>query len=578
MSDIFISYSSHDREKALLLAEELRSLGTSVWIDQAIAGATRWSSEIAQALDECKALILLISQSSLSSKNCVKEVTIAAEADKQILPIDLEDIPLSHEFKYHLAGIQRVAYTNKTAIRRALEKLISTNSKKLGVIASQPKDNLIRLAVLPFSDLSPMHDNEWFADGMMDELISTLGSLTRMRVPSRMDVIHYKKNRPKIKQIARDLNVRYLIEGSVRKAGERIRISASLIDSASDWLLWSQNFNGTFENIFDFQEQTSKAIAEVLKLELTSEEEKILIKNPTDNPEAYQLYLKGIEHTARVTKTDFMTALSLFEEAVKLDPHFSAAYSEIAITCSETFRVYSRLPVWLERAEAAAKHIFEIEGETAQYHLAASGIDRLRGKLKDALYHAKRSVEIDPGFAIGYQSMGSLYHLLGDYRLSMESWEKAIQLRPDNTNTNLRYIMAIAQFGDVKMLHTAAVESVPIFERHIRLNPDDNTAKVELENVLDYAGRVDEAIASADTLSMIPELDGFSLYNLSCIYARCSAPDKAVTNIRRAADAGYRNIELIKNDSDLNSLREREDFQVVVRELEDKISKEECVI
>jgi tetratricopeptide (TPR) repeat protein len=135
--------------------------------------------------------------------------------------------------------------------------------------------------------------------------------------------------------------------------------------------------------------------------------------------------------------------------------------------------------------------------------------------------------------------------------------------------------MSIAQFGDDKKLHKAAEEAIPIFQHHLRLNPDDNTAKVELANILDYAGRIDEAIASADTLSLIPELDGFSLYNLSCIYARCSAPDKAITNIRRAADAGYRNIELIKNDSDLTSLRKREDFQIVVKELEEKISKEE---
>jgi adenylate cyclase len=426
MADIFMSYSSQDREKAVSLAGELRALGTSVWIDQAIDGASRWSSEIAKALDECKVLILLVSKSSLASRNCVKEVIIAAEADKQILPVDLEDIPLSHEFKYHLAGIQRVAYSNRVAIRRALEKLLSAKPLETRAVASLPvkKDNLIRLAVLPFSDLSPMHDNEWFADGMMDELISTLGSLNRMRVPSRMDVIHYKKNRPKIRQIARDLNVRYPIEGSVRKAGEKIRISASLIDSASDWLLWSQNFNGTFENIFDFQEETSKAIAEVLKLELTPEEEKILVKNPTDNPEAYQLYLKGLGHTARVTKGDFAIALSLFEEAIKLDPNFAQAYCEIAITCTETYRVYSRSPEWLTRAEAAIKRIHEIEGETAQYHLVASGIERLRGKLKDALYHAKRAVEIDSSFGIGYQSMGGLYHLLGDYRLAMESWEK----------------------------------------------------------------------------------------------------------------------------------------------------------
>src|SRR5438105_884762 len=126
MADIFISYSSHDREKALSLAEELRAFGLSVWIDQeALDGASRWSGEIAKALDDCKALVLLLSKSSLASRNCIKEVTIAAESDKYILPIDLENVALSSEFKYHLAGLQRVDYSNNDAIRRSIESIFS---------------------------------------------------------------------------------------------------------------------------------------------------------------------------------------------------------------------------------------------------------------------------------------------------------------------------------------------------------------------------------------------------------------------------------------------------------------------
>src|SRR5579872_5970983 len=127
MADIFISYSSQDSERALELSAELRARGISVWVDkQSIDGAAQWSSEIARAVADCKALLLLISKNSMASKNCAKEVTIAAEADKHILPVNLENIPLPVEFKYHLAGLHRVAYSNKDAVWRAIENLVSS--------------------------------------------------------------------------------------------------------------------------------------------------------------------------------------------------------------------------------------------------------------------------------------------------------------------------------------------------------------------------------------------------------------------------------------------------------------------
>src|SRR6185503_8554052 len=174
MADIFISYSTKDRPHALALVERLRSSGYDMWIDQSgIDAATSWSKEIAEALEDCSTFMLLLSPNSLASENVAKELVVAAELKKHIIPIELESVQLKREFLYHLTGLQRVAHTNIDAIVHVLEKYSCTgvafsSSRQSELSRSEPEasDATIRIAVLPFEDQSPAHDNEWFSDGL----------------------------------------------------------------------------------------------------------------------------------------------------------------------------------------------------------------------------------------------------------------------------------------------------------------------------------------------------------------------------------------------------------------------------
>jgi len=183
MADIFISYSSKDRERAEQLIELLASAGLSVWIDKSgIAFATSWSAEIVDAIEECKALLVLLSPSSIESENVVKEVSLAAEKKKKILPLELEPVTLPRELQYHLAGIQRAPMTNIDSIIRALGKLglEATQAPTLKLV--KETDSRKSLMILPFEDLSPTADNGWFADGLSSELISALSNVKSLRV------------------------------------------------------------------------------------------------------------------------------------------------------------------------------------------------------------------------------------------------------------------------------------------------------------------------------------------------------------------------------------------------------------
>jgi adenylate cyclase len=184
MPDIFISYSSKDREQAQLLTELLASAGLSVWIDQAgIGAATSWSGEISKAITDCTALIVLLSPSSVDSKNVTREVALAFERNKKILPIDLEPVMLPDDFAYHLAGIQRSPMTNIDAVIRALAKLglEATSAPQPPKIVKETHQRK-SLMILPFQDLSPTGDNGWFADGIANELIAALSNIKSLRV------------------------------------------------------------------------------------------------------------------------------------------------------------------------------------------------------------------------------------------------------------------------------------------------------------------------------------------------------------------------------------------------------------
>src|ERR1041385_2059839 len=184
MPDIFISYSSKDREQAQLLTELLASAGLSVWIDQAgIGAATSWSEEIVNALDACKAFIVMLSPSSIEAKDVIREVSLAFEKNKKILPLDLEPVSLPASMQYHLAGLQRTSMTNIDAIIRALGKLgLEATSAPQAPKIVKESDGRKSLMILPFEDLSPTGDNGWFADGIASELISALSNVKSLRV------------------------------------------------------------------------------------------------------------------------------------------------------------------------------------------------------------------------------------------------------------------------------------------------------------------------------------------------------------------------------------------------------------
>jgi len=573
MADIFISYSSYDRTKAEQLVSQLETAGYSVWIDQhGIGGALNWSAEIVGAFSGVTTVAFLLSAHSLSSENVAREIHLASEKKKNILPIILEDTPLPRIFEYPLAGLQRVRYERIEDILHAVELLKQGHSilEQMQAPTSRISDDgYIHLAVLPFDDLSPQHDNEWFADGMMDELIGTLGALEKMRVPSRTDVLYYRTHKPKAKEIAKDLGVRYLVEGSVRKSGEKIRITATLIDTQASHQIWTNRFDGTFDDIFDFQDKVSREITEALKLKLTPAEVQKITADPTQNVEAYELYLRGQESQRLITRNGYEKALQLYEEAIKLDPKYVDAMLSAASTCCVYYRECSRDLKWLERANHYLAQAEVITGETSRTLWIRGEILWVNGEYEQAEKTLLKAIELEPGSPILYNILGNLYTRTQAYDKAVIAFRKALELHED-TNSYYNIIAALIETNQLSELKDVALKAIPFYHKELQKYPNNRITKLSLCAALIHSGDPTEVESILEPLTEDKETDGFIIFNIGVLYDDLDLPDKTIDMFHLAIDRGFREVEAFRAFQ-FKSQKHQHRLEDIIKKIESQI-------
>jgi len=472
MADIFISYSSKDREKAEQLTELLASAGLSVWIDkQGIGAATSWSGEISKAIEECKALVLLLSPTSIESDNVRKEVSLAAERKKKILPLDLEPVTLPHDLAYHLAGIQRTSMTNIDSIIRALGNigLEATQAPTLKLV--KETDSRKSLMILPFEDLSPTGDNAWFADGIVSELISALTNVKSLKISDNQATKDYKRYTGTLPVYAKQMNVRYFVQGDVRKFGDQIKVTARLLDIETGDHLWQDVLKGKMDDVFEIQEQVASEVIEGLNVILTSDEEKKLAEHGTQSSEAYELILKAVEYFGRHTKEGFQLSVRLCTHAITLDNRYANAYRRKAQALTMLYRSYDRDPELLREAESLCLKALELKPDRFDTYLPLSQIYMHQGNIEKAEATAMEFVSKDAQYWYSHSSLGFFYANTGQYTKAIPALEEAVRLRPDDRTTMYNLVLACyyAKENEKKMRY--ALQATQIEERYLNLHP-----------------------------------------------------------------------------------------------------------
>jgi adenylate cyclase len=573
MPDIFISYSSKDRIQADQLIELLGSAGLSVWIDKSgIEVATSWSKEIVQAINECKAFVVLLSPNSLLSNNVIKEVSLASEKRKKILPLDLEPVQLSEDLEYQLAGIQHASMTNIDAVIRALGKLGLEATQAPSIKIVHETDARKSLMILPFEDLSPTGDNQWFADGLATELIAALSPIKALRVADQQSTKDYKKYQGSLPNYAKEMSIRYFVQGSVRKFGDQIKITVALLDIESGDHLWQDSMKGTMNDIFDIQEKVAEKVVEGLKVHLASDEKKKLAERGTENAEAYELYLKANEYYLRQTREGFLLAIQQITLAIELDPNYENALLAKSGMLSALYRNYNRDPDLLTEGEQLAKRALEIKPDCWLAYSLLSNIYRSQSRIDEAEEAVKEYVRRTPENYHSHFCLGLFYAETDQDVLAIEPYERSIELRReqkrDDLITYFNLVIAADRAQDTDRVEKWSRLALPLYERRLRLVPDDENARVSYASLLGFAGEPERGIEALTPLLEKQNLDGASHYNIACIYARMNDTVHAMEVLWRSVTAGFINVELIRTDPDLDLLREQEEFKALMKSIE----------
>ena len=405
------------------------------------------------------------------------------------------------------------------------QEMASTESQLALPLPDKPS-----LVVLPFVNMSEDPKQEYFSDGLTDVLTGDLSKISSLFVIARNSAFTYKGKAVNMQDIRKELGVRYVLEGSVQKAGEQVRIVTQLIDTTTDSHLWSERYDRPLKDIFALQDEIVQKIVTTLKLQITLREQGTSVRKTTDNLEAYDAYLRGVESVNRYTKEANAQARQLFEKAIELDPQYAQAYASLGFTYFvEWGWQWNPDPQNLERAFARAQKAAALDDTLPQVHTTLGLIYLYKKQFEPAKAEFERSITLDPNFANAYVQLGSLLASAGQPQEAVRLMERGIRLNPRQPSP-----IQLNFLGLVYIMLGRHEEGITVLKRALSLDPNLLFAHVNLAVAYSELGRDEEARTEVATvLRLNPQ---FSLEGVKQTYAvKDSAQlERYLTALRRA--------------------------------------------
>ncbi|PYI98074.1 MAG: hypothetical protein DME98_05900 [Verrucomicrobia bacterium] len=448
----------------------------------------------------------------------------------------------------------------------ALATTSVSNAEEKSQRSKQRKEKIRSIAVLPFADLSAEHDQEHFSDGVAEEILNALSKVGGLHVPARTSCFAFRGATLDAREIGKRLGVETLLDGSIRKAGKRVRISVQLVDASNGYQLWSERFDREIEDIFAIQDEIARSVLESLGLALTEREEFRFLKPTTTNIEAYEAYLRGRKLYHKWTRQSVEFARQMFERAVRIDAGFAAAWAGLANAHVDLFR-WGRNPRDLEEAQRASEHALKLNPNSAEAHVSAGQALAIQRRFAGAAIAFERAIEEDPTLFEAYYLYGRVLFESGDTEKSAKLFEKARHVRPDDYQSQCLLGLALTQLGRLEEArHTdqVAVESI---EKYLELNPDEARAySLGANSAMRLGDKVLSKRWSEQAIELAPN-DPLVLYNAACNLALLGESEHALDGLERALEAGVSVGDWIQHDPDFKSLRSHPRFQAIVKRI-----------
>jgi serine/threonine protein kinase len=437
--------------------------------------------------------------------------------------------------------------------------VVADNSGRTETAVSKTSEKPI--AVLYFENVAGAKEDEYLRDGITEDIITELSKIKDLHVFSRPTVLTFRDKPVTPAQIGQQLSAAYVLTGTLRRSGSRLRISAQLIDTHTDFPLWSERYDREMQDIFELQDEIARKIAEALRVTLSPQEQAELAAKPTENLQAYDLYLRGRSYARRESRQDLELAREMFETAVRLDPQFALSYAAIANVSALYHYRYGHEPVWMERAKKAADRAVALQPHLPEADVARAWVHYADDQYDESVRLVRGALDRKSDCEGGYYLLARVLFAMGRFHEIVEVAETAVQMSGEDYNTYVPILNALGALGKTDLMRHWRLRRVQVLETQLRKVPEDVRARVMLSS--DYASldRKDDALREVNLAVGFRPDDASMLYNAACAYCLLNKKEEALSALTKAHAAGFRHSDWARKDPDLALLHGDPEFE-----------------
>jgi len=414
--------------------------------------------------------------------------------------------------------------------------------------------------VLYFENLSGVQEDEYLRDGITEDILTDLSKITGLSVFPRTTMLAFRDKKTTAADASRQLRADFALEGSLRRAGNRLRISAQLVDASTGFPVWSERYDREMSDIFEVQDEIAHKIAEALRIKLTPQEQADLAAKPTENLQAYDQYLRGRSYARRRTTRDMEFALQMFENAVTLDPNFALAWAAIANGCAHAQYWSGPGGTYMERAQSASLRAVALAPDIPEVLVSQGWILYAGGRYEDAIRLTRAAISRKRDCEGAYYLLLRSLFAAGKHAEVAALKEEAIEAAGTDYNVYIPIMNALGSLGRTDATRDVRLRLTQTLENHLREVPEDARARILLGGMYSQEQRVDDAIRETNLAMTLRPNEATVLYNAACTFANLERRAEAIEALRKAWDAGYRDAEWTRRDPDLASLHGEPEF------------------
>ncbi len=451
----------------------------------------------------------------------------------------------------------------KTDLNRLKRDLDSGNKRTAEI--TETKSGTARtavksVAVLYFENLSGVKEDEYLRDGITEDIITELSKIRGLNTFSRPTVLAFRDKQVAPAQIGQQLKVAYVLTGSLRRAGNRLRITTQLVDAATDFPVWSERYDREMKDVFEVQDEIARKIAEALRVTLSPQELEALAVKPTENLQAYDLYLRGKRYARRQTRQDLEFSLQMFENAVAMDPSFALAYAACANACAMFYCNYSRDAIWVERARNASGKAVALRWDLPEVQVSQAWVLYATELHDEAVRMVQKAIERKKDCEGAYYLLCRALFSAGRYQEVGDLVEIALEASGEDYNVYVPIMNSLGALGKEETRRNIMFRRVAALENHLKQVPEDARARILLAG--DYAelNRVDDSMRETNLAMTLRANEASILYNAACNFCLLKRKPEAIDALRKAWEAGFKDSIWARRDPDLAILRDDPEF------------------